>query len=141
MKPVSPVIVGLESREVDPAHNQPQYGSLPSLFIQDEFNTCLTRWELTADEVEVVIRTGSIFVWQATFGGPVAPLKLTTEAFTPDQVSPVDPSSPGPLPEGPPEVTTCQFGPKVGAPHLQVDTDVPGVQRCDNCFIIIREVK
>ncbi len=83
MKPVSPVILNDQtiivsdqlSNEVTFAKNQDQYGDLPAVICEDN-DTILTRWELSDDELEMIQRTKSIYVYVKTFGKPLQPLSL-----------------------------------------------------------------
>lgn len=76
-QPVSPVIVGLQQYETKVAKNQPQYNTLPSLYI-NKGNALLTRWELTDAEIDEIIKTKSVYLLMETFGNPVTPVNIST---------------------------------------------------------------
>lgn len=50
MKPVSPVIPGLESYEILLAKDQPQYQPLPTLVVEGDERRMISRWEFTGEE-------------------------------------------------------------------------------------------
>lgn len=77
--PVSPVVDGFQHLEVRVAENQPQYNVLPSLPIDDDMGTLLTRWELTEEEIAYIVKHRCLYIWLATFGEPIQPLRVTAE--------------------------------------------------------------
>lgn len=58
---------------------QPQYNPLPAFFIPDGSGQVITCWELTAEEIATIQKTGKIWLRLLTFGHPLPPLLLTTE--------------------------------------------------------------
>ena len=76
MNPMSPVLPGLEGREVVYAKNQPEYLPLPALPIP---NGILTRWRLTWRERWRVFWHGDFYLSVLTFGKPLQPLKPQVE--------------------------------------------------------------
>lgn len=77
MKPVSPVIPGQHLPEVVIAENQPEYGNLPAVRMNND--VLLTRWHLSFTERLRVLFSGDLYVWLWTFGGPVQPLSIEVE--------------------------------------------------------------
>lgn len=80
MHPVSPVIPN-ESDKPDPseiiiAEHQPEYGNLPAIRIDDFI---VTRWKLSAEELETVNKTGDIYLLIQSAGGPINPVLLRVE--------------------------------------------------------------
>lgn len=74
MKPVSPVIPGIDATEVVYAANQPQYRPLPALRFLD--GTILTRWELAEEEKQQVLEQGYIYLAVNTFNQPLQPVMI-----------------------------------------------------------------
>jgi hypothetical protein len=77
MKPVSPVVTGYEQHETLYAKDQPEYQPLPALVT--EGGQVLSRWELSDDEMAIVIQTRSIYLLMATFNQPLTPVMLAVE--------------------------------------------------------------
>jgi len=75
MKPVSPVVPGLDIEEVIYAKDQPEYLQLPAIVGKD--GMVVSRWKLTWFERLVVLFCGSVWVWQLTFNHPLQPQKVT----------------------------------------------------------------
>jgi hypothetical protein len=69
MKPVSPVIPGEKLDEVKVADHQPEYQTLPVVFLNNG-NTILSRWAMDEAERKVVSVTGELFICLMTFGKP-----------------------------------------------------------------------
>ncbi|MCP9494087.1 MAG: hypothetical protein MSG64_06475 [Pyrinomonadaceae bacterium MAG19_C2-C3] len=78
MRPVSPVIPGLELSEINVGENQDVHGVLPAIRVDDQ--AFLSRWELTDDEIENITRTRSIYLCQLNYYAPVQPVMLAVEA-------------------------------------------------------------
>jgi len=78
MKPVSPVVKGLESEEVVYAKDQPQYRPLPALIVGED-NIAISKWRLSFLERLRVLFTGNIWFSQKTFGDPLQPQLPTTK--------------------------------------------------------------
>jgi len=88
--PQKPVIPGYEpkpgdnNRSVTFAENQPEYLPLPTLLLDDQQGTVLTRWQLTEEDIEALRQNGgNLWMWVYTFGHPFQPTLLT---FTPPRV-------------------------------------------------------
>lgn len=77
MKPVSPVIPGVELPETVYAKNQPEYNPLPCHRSED--GTVLTRWKLTWRERWRVLISGDVYLFVSTFNRPLQPLLMQTE--------------------------------------------------------------
>lgn len=77
MKPVSPVIPGINLPEVVFAKDQPEYIPLPAFKTGD--GMVITRWSLTWRERIRVLFSGSIWLSVLTFNGPLQPVKLDAE--------------------------------------------------------------
>lgn len=60
MEPVTPVVEGLESGEIQIAKDQAQYRTLPSLVLRN--GIFLSRWRLTEDERVAVANGSDIFL-------------------------------------------------------------------------------
>lgn len=96
MKPVSPVLPNSPetlSLEVKIAESQDQYETLPALCVGQSSEHgdryvgslahstyTLSRWELSDEDIERIIRTRSLFLFVWNFGWPQAPVLLTTES-------------------------------------------------------------
>lgn len=80
MNPVSVQIPGNESDEFVIAKDQPQYIPLPAVWIRtSEGIAVVTRWRPTDEERQQVADGADIWLQSLTFGGPLQPIKLTTE--------------------------------------------------------------
>jgi len=87
MKPVSPVIPGMDAQEVVyAAEGQPQYRPLPAFKCLD--GKILTRWELSDEEKQAVFDQGYIYLAVSTFNQPLQPVMLS--ARPPDNIETVD---------------------------------------------------
>lgn len=58
--------------------DQPQYVPLPVYAAEDGRITCCL--ELTADEIQEVLRTGRVWLTQLTFGARFQPIQLSTHS-------------------------------------------------------------
>lgn len=81
MKPMSPVIPGLESHEVKIAESQDQYQTLPALPV-DGGQYLVTRWRLTWRERVQLLFEGTFYLSVWTFGQPLQP--LLPDVYPPD---------------------------------------------------------
>lgn len=79
MKPVSPVIEGLQHEEVIIAKDQPQYLPLPALPV-NYGEIIITRWRMTWRERLAVFLGGDIFLLIWRFQNPLQPVKLEVNA-------------------------------------------------------------
>lgn len=86
MRPVSPVIPGVEMDEVVYAADQPQYQPLPAFKCVN--GKILTRWEMTDEEKRLVAEQGYIYLAVSTFNQPLQPVYLS--ATPPDAIDYVD---------------------------------------------------
>jgi hypothetical protein len=86
MRPVSPVIPGVEMDEVVYAADQPGYQPLPAFKCVN--GKILTRWELDDNERRLVAEQGYIYLAVNTFNEPLQPVYLSTTP--PDSVDYVD---------------------------------------------------
>lgn len=84
MKPVSPVIPNLDNPETVIAEHQDQYQNLPALVLNEGI---ISRWKLSPEEIEMVVKTGDIYLFVWTFGNPLQPVLLQTE--TPQLENPI----------------------------------------------------
>jgi hypothetical protein len=84
MMPASPVIPG--APEVVIGGQQPEYIGLPAIVTDDRM--VISRWEPTAAERAAIAAGGSIFLMIWTFGHPLQPLAMTTEAPAIDLLTP-----------------------------------------------------
>jgi hypothetical protein len=78
MKPVSPVVPGLELREVVLAKDQPEYIPLPAAPV-DDGHRIVTRWKLSLAERLRILFTGNLWLSVLTLGKPFPPVLLETE--------------------------------------------------------------
>ena len=74
MKPVSPIIPGVELPEVVYAKDQPQYHPLPVHEMED--GTVLSRWHLTWKERFVAFLKGDVYLFVSTFNNPLQPISM-----------------------------------------------------------------
>lgn len=86
MKPVSPVIPGVDVDEVVYAADQPEYQPLPAFKCVN--GKILTRWELNDEEKQLVCEQGYIYLAVNTFNQPLQPVYLS--ATPPDSITYVD---------------------------------------------------
>lgn len=77
MKPVSPVIPGVELPEITYAKDQPEYQPLPAHRSPD--GTVLTRWKLSFRERLSVLLRGDLYLFVSTYNQPLQPLMLQVE--------------------------------------------------------------
>lgn len=77
MKPISPIIPGLERHEVVIAKDQPEYQPLPAL--PADGSTVITRWRLSFRERLVALFNGDIYLHVSTFGRPLQPVYLSVD--------------------------------------------------------------
>jgi hypothetical protein len=77
MRPVSPVIPGIELPEVTYAEGQPEYQPLPAHRSPD--GTVLTRWKLSFRERLSVLFRGDLYLFVSTYNKPLQPLMLQVE--------------------------------------------------------------
>lgn len=77
MRAVSPVIPEANEPERVFAENHPEYQPLPS--IRREDGVILTRWILSAEEMEAVSRQGFIYLAVIVGDKGLQPVKLTAE--------------------------------------------------------------
>src|SRR5262245_33924718 len=77
MKPVSPIVPGVDLPETLYAKDQPEYQSLP-VFRQED-GTVLSRWHLTWWERMRVLCKGDIYLWVMTVNQPLQPVMLQVE--------------------------------------------------------------
>lgn len=79
MKPVQPVVIGESDAEFVAAKNDENYQPLPCVHRQLG-NIVLSRWKLSDEEIETIIKTKSIFVYQQTLGAGITPYLVSTES-------------------------------------------------------------
>ena len=75
MQPASPVIPGLEDREVVYAKDQPEYLPLPSL--RTKSGHVVARWALTDEERALIAEGADVFLTLWTFNHPLQPCSLS----------------------------------------------------------------
>ena len=76
MNTVSPVIKGAEAHEIVLAKDQPQYIPMPVLCLDVPGYPVLSRWRLTAEELQKVLDGADIVLTQLTFGNLFQPCHL-----------------------------------------------------------------
>lgn len=76
MKPITPVMPGINLPEVVFATDQPEYLPLPALRQPD--GTVITRWRLSFRERLQVACGGDLWLTILTFNHPLQPVKLGT---------------------------------------------------------------
>jgi len=81
MKPISPIIPGLEDQEIVIATDQPEYEPLPALPV-DGSTVIITRWRLSFRERLVALFNGDIYLYVSTFGQPLQPLYMQVDEPT-----------------------------------------------------------
>lgn len=79
MRPMTPVIPGMEERETVFAKNQPPYLPLAALPVKDGI---VTRWRMSWKERLQALWHGDVYLWIKTFGKPLQPVMLRTERPT-----------------------------------------------------------
>lgn len=73
----SPVIDGMESREIVYAKNQPEYIPLRTLRnTSDDMCGVVSRWALTPQQRKLVAEGADIFLELSTFGQPLQPIRM-----------------------------------------------------------------
>ncbi len=77
MKPVSPVLPGVELPEIVFAEGQDEYASLPAFRQAD--GTVLTRWRLSWRERLLAFWRGDVYLFVLTFNQPLQPVALQVE--------------------------------------------------------------
>jgi hypothetical protein len=83
MNPVSPVIDGLEDEEVRIAEHQDEYGTLVVLPIPEGYY--ISRWEVTDKDLENILKTRSIYLYQYHCNKPLTPVNIQTEHPIPSE--------------------------------------------------------
>ena len=79
MKPISPIIPGLEEYEIKIAENQDEYETLVALPVNGPPNDpeyIVTRWKMTWRERFLAFIHGDIYLSVWTFGRPLQPLMM-----------------------------------------------------------------
>lgn len=74
MKPVAPVLPGVDLSEVVFAKDQPQYIPLPAF--RSPEGDVTSRWRLTFRERLRILIFGDLWLTVATFGRPLQPVRL-----------------------------------------------------------------
>lgn len=77
MKPVSPVIPGLDLPEVKIAEHQEEYETLPAVRL--DTGEVVSRWNLTWRERLRVLFAGNVYLWSWPFDQPLQLVLLQTE--------------------------------------------------------------
>ncbi|MBS3914439.1 MAG: hypothetical protein KG003_08065 [Bacteroidetes bacterium] len=62
--------------EVFVAEKQEEYQTLPVIYIEGG-NSCISRWELSEEEIKHIIETKSIYLIQSNFGKAIAPMMIS----------------------------------------------------------------
>lgn len=86
MKPVSPVIPGMDVDEVVYAAEQPEYQPLPAFKCLN--GKILTRWEMSDQERKLVAEQGYVYLAVDTFNAPLQPVYVS--ARPPDVIETMD---------------------------------------------------
>jgi hypothetical protein len=76
MQPVSPVMPGSEAIEVVLGKNQPEYVSLPAVYLDTEARPMITRWRLSHEERVAIAAGADIVLTQLTFGNLFQPVHI-----------------------------------------------------------------
>jgi hypothetical protein len=85
MKPITPIVPGVDLTVTTYAADQPEYISLPT-FVDDD--GCVTsRWKFTWYERIQILFHGQIWHSQLTFGKRLQPIKMSTECPLPTPFS------------------------------------------------------
>lgn len=74
MKPVHPSVIASDARLVVFAKNQPEYTPLPAGVSPD--GTVMTEWELSAEDLAVLLNGGRVRLWIHTFGQRLQPVSI-----------------------------------------------------------------
>lgn len=61
------------------AEKQPQYQTLPAMYLKDDTGTVITCWELSDEELMDINKTKRLFISQFTFSQPLQPILPTTK--------------------------------------------------------------
>lgn len=77
MKPMSPIIPGVELPETVYGAGQSEYEPLPAW--KGEDGTVLTRWRLSWRERLRVLWIGDVYLFSLTFNSPLQPVMLQVE--------------------------------------------------------------
>ena len=78
MKPVTPIVPGMDLPVTEFAKNQDEYITLPAWRSeQDEKGAVLSRWRLSWRERFKILCTGNLYLWLLTFGKSLQPVMLT----------------------------------------------------------------
>ena len=77
MKPVSPIIPGVDLPETVYAKDQSEYNPLPVW--RDEDGTVLSRWHCDWRERLRILTTGDVYLWQMTFNQPLQPVVMQAD--------------------------------------------------------------
>lgn len=80
MLPKSPVIKGFEDLEIIIVKDQPEYLSLPSIFLGDKVGTIINRWKLTWKERIRIFLKGDLYLEIMTFNHFLLPIRPSVEA-------------------------------------------------------------
>lgn len=75
MKPVSPVIPGVEETKI--AEHQEEYETLPAIVTGD--GVVISRWRLSFRERLVAMINGDIYLHQSTYGQTVQPVYMEVD--------------------------------------------------------------
>ena len=59
--------------------DQPEYQTLPAIYLADNVGTVITCWELSVEEIEELIRTRKIYISIWTGNEPLSPMKPSTD--------------------------------------------------------------
>jgi hypothetical protein len=74
MKPVE-----FKGHNVVFAKDQPEYQPLPAMKVLGPQGEVISCWELTDEELEVIVKTKRIYLSQWTFNNPLQPILLMAE--------------------------------------------------------------
>lgn len=58
---------------------QPEYQPLPALKVPGPQGEVITCWELSNEEVEIIVRSKRLYLSQLTFNKPIQPVLLMTD--------------------------------------------------------------
>ena len=76
MTPVSPVMPGSEPIEVVLGKGQPQYETLPAVYLDTRAYPMITRWRLSDEERAAIASGADVVLQQLTFRNPFQPVNL-----------------------------------------------------------------
>lgn len=74
MKPVEPRRLHEGAQLVVLAKHQPQYEPLPASVSRD--GVVMTEWELSAEDLALLVNGGRVRLWTYTFGYPFQPVQI-----------------------------------------------------------------